>query len=156
MGGGGRSARLYRRCFCGPVWVCPLRNDGRGNTVPTPQSWRCCAAGRRQLGNGRAWIKSGAEALAANLSACTPPRLGSNGSERTSPEKGDRRGGMVQGKDPAKGTTVVREGKNWYAVADDCEITVNARSFTIITAHSAKGPPRGPLPLRRRGRIKAL
>lgn len=28
-----------------------------------------------------------------------------------------------------------REGKNWYILADGCEITVNARSYTIITAH---------------------
>jgi len=29
----------------------------------------------------------------------------------------------------------VRKGKNWYIRADDCEITVNAHSYTIITAH---------------------
>lgn len=28
-----------------------------------------------------------------------------------------------------------RKGKNWYIAVDGCEITVNARSFTIITAH---------------------
>ena len=28
-----------------------------------------------------------------------------------------------------------RAGKNWYAIAGDCKITVNARSYTIITAH---------------------
>ena len=38
--------------------------------------------------------------------------------------------------DPHSG--VVRKGKNWYAVADDCEITVNAHSCTIITAHKLK------------------
>ena len=34
-----------------------------------------------------------------------------------------------------KNTKIERVGKNWYAIADDCKITVNARSYTIITAH---------------------
>lgn len=29
-----------------------------------------------------------------------------------------------------------RTGKNWYVTVDDCEITVNAGSYTVITAHS--------------------
>lgn len=28
-----------------------------------------------------------------------------------------------------------RIGKNWYIIADNCRITVNAHSYTIITAH---------------------
>ncbi len=32
-----------------------------------------------------------------------------------------------------------RKGKNWYVDADNCVITVNAYSFTIITAHKKKG-----------------
>lgn len=36
------------------------------------------------------------------------------------------------------GGTILRQGKNWYITADDCEITVNAYSFTIITAHRLK------------------
>lgn len=28
-----------------------------------------------------------------------------------------------------------RQGKNWYIEIDDCIITVNAYSYTIITAH---------------------
>lgn len=35
-------------------------------------------------------------------------------------------------------TVITRNGKNWYAEADDCIITVNATSFTIITAHKKK------------------
>jgi hypothetical protein len=35
----------------------------------------------------------------------------------------------------APNAAITRKGKNWYVAADDCEITVNARSFTIITAH---------------------
>lgn len=30
---------------------------------------------------------------------------------------------------------IARRGKNWYCRADGIEITVNAYSFTIITAH---------------------
>ncbi|WP_411682726.1 DUF3781 domain-containing protein [Clostridium thailandense] len=30
---------------------------------------------------------------------------------------------------------IARRGKNWYIDIDDCEITVNAYSYTIITAH---------------------
>lgn len=37
-----------------------------------------------------------------------------------------------------KSTDVERKGKNWYAAADDCTITVNAHSYTIITAHKTK------------------
>jgi len=33
---------------------------------------------------------------------------------------------------------VFRKGKNWYVSIDDCIITVNAHSFTIITAHKKK------------------
>ncbi|MGL4344743.1 MAG: DUF3781 domain-containing protein [Cellulosilyticaceae bacterium] len=34
--------------------------------------------------------------------------------------------------------TITRRGKNWYVNIDDCEITVNAHSYTIITAHKIK------------------
>lgn len=33
---------------------------------------------------------------------------------------------------------ILRRGKNWYVNVDGCVITVNAASFTIITAHKAK------------------
>lgn len=32
---------------------------------------------------------------------------------------------------------ITRNGKNWYVHADGCVITVNAYSYTIITAHMA-------------------
>lgn len=38
-------------------------------------------------------------------------------------------------KDP--NALIVRRGKNWYAAIDQCVITVNAYSYTIITAHKA-------------------
>lgn len=30
---------------------------------------------------------------------------------------------------------ITRKGKNWYAAVEDCIITVNAYSYTLITAH---------------------
>ena len=33
---------------------------------------------------------------------------------------------------------ITRKGKNWYAEVDGCIITVNAYSYTIITAHKIK------------------
>lgn len=33
---------------------------------------------------------------------------------------------------------IVRKGKNWYVYVDSIVITVNANSFTIITAHKEK------------------
>lgn len=33
-------------------------------------------------------------------------------------------------------TVIRRAGKNWYAKTEACEITVNAHSYTIITAHT--------------------
>lgn len=33
---------------------------------------------------------------------------------------------------------IERIGKNWYVTADGYKITVNAHSYTIITAHKAK------------------
>ena len=32
-------------------------------------------------------------------------------------------------------STVTKEGKNYYVGVDDCIITINSSSFTIITAH---------------------
>lgn len=33
---------------------------------------------------------------------------------------------------------ITRSGKNWYAETENCIITVNAYSYTIITAHKSK------------------
>ncbi|MEL7646622.1 MAG: DUF3781 domain-containing protein [Sedimentibacter sp.] len=40
-----------------------------------------------------------------------------------------------KGKIKAAHASIKRKGKNWYIAVDDCEITVNAHSYTIITAH---------------------
>lgn len=34
--------------------------------------------------------------------------------------------------------SIARNGKNWYINIDDCIITVNSYSYTIITAHKEK------------------
>lgn len=36
------------------------------------------------------------------------------------------------------GASIFKKGKNWYVVIDGCIITVNAYSYTIITAHKEK------------------
>lgn len=38
----------------------------------------------------------------------------------------------------AEEAKIERIGKNWYVAVDDCRITVNAHSYTIITAHKRK------------------
>ena len=40
--------------------------------------------------------------------------------------------------DGHKRAIIGRQGKNWYAQIDGCIITVNASSYTIITAHKEK------------------
>ena len=33
---------------------------------------------------------------------------------------------------------ITRTGKNWYVYSDNCVITINAHSYTIITVHGKK------------------
>ncbi len=37
-----------------------------------------------------------------------------------------------------KNAIIIRKGKNWYIHVKECVITVNAYSYTIITAHKDK------------------
>lgn len=37
-----------------------------------------------------------------------------------------------------KDAVIERKGKNWYVTVGDCRITVNAHSYTIITAHKVE------------------
>ena len=37
-----------------------------------------------------------------------------------------------------EGADITRQGKNWYVRIEGCVITVNASSYTIITAHKEK------------------
>ncbi|GFI62064.1 hypothetical protein IMSAG049_01237 [Clostridiales bacterium] len=38
-----------------------------------------------------------------------------------------------------KNASIEKIGKNWYITIDNYKITVNAHSYTIITAHKIKG-----------------
>ncbi len=37
-----------------------------------------------------------------------------------------------------KNCRIERRGKNWYASDGECTVTVNAHSYTVITAHKTK------------------
>ena len=37
-----------------------------------------------------------------------------------------------------KNCFIYKQGKNWYCEVDNIKITINARSYTIITAHILK------------------
>ncbi len=37
---------------------------------------------------------------------------------------------------------IERKGKNWYVNTDNCIITINAYSYTVITAHKVKNKKR--------------
>ena len=37
-----------------------------------------------------------------------------------------------------KADKIIRKGKNWYVSVDNYVITINAHSYTIITAHKSK------------------
>ncbi len=43
--------------------------------------------------------------------------------------------GWCREKMKAVNALITRKGKNWYIAVDNCEIAVNAHSYTIITAH---------------------
>ncbi|WP_195984125.1 DUF3781 domain-containing protein [Clostridium sp. D33t1_170424_F3] len=46
--------------------------------------------------------------------------------------------GWCKAKTGSAGAVVERRGKNWYVYADGCIITINAYSYTVITAHKEK------------------
>ena len=46
--------------------------------------------------------------------------------------------GWCRDKIKSDNTVITRNGKNWYITIDACIITVNAYSYTIITAHKEK------------------
>lgn len=35
-------------------------------------------------------------------------------------------------------SSIIKKGKNWYVSNEDCIITINSYSYTIITAHKIK------------------
>lgn len=46
--------------------------------------------------------------------------------------------GWCKRKTSSPDAVIERKGKNWYVAIADCMITINAYSFTIITAHREK------------------
>ena len=46
--------------------------------------------------------------------------------------------GWCKAKTSSPRAVITREGKNWYVGVDGCVITINAYSYTIITAHKEK------------------
>lgn len=41
---------------------------------------------------------------------------------------------------------IIRNGKNWYVQSEDIQITIHAKSYTIITAHKGKPKMEHPAP----------
>lgn len=48
--------------------------------------------------------------------------------------------GWCRSKIGSADAVITRSGKNWYVRVDGCVITVNAHSYTVITAHKGKAP----------------
>lgn len=46
--------------------------------------------------------------------------------------------GWCKAKTGSADAVVIRKGKNWYVRVDGCIITINAYSYTVITAHKEK------------------
>ena len=46
--------------------------------------------------------------------------------------------GWCKTKIASNAAVITRNGKNWYVTIDNCIITINAYSYTIITAHRVK------------------
>ena len=46
--------------------------------------------------------------------------------------------GRCKTKIASNAAVITRNGKNWYVTIDNCIITINAYSYTIITAHRVK------------------
>ena len=46
--------------------------------------------------------------------------------------------GWCRDKIKSDNAAITKSGKNWYVNIDGCRITVNANSYTIITAHKEK------------------
>lgn len=57
--------------------------------------------------------------------------------------------GWCKTKSSSSNAVITRNGKNWYVNVDNCIITINAYSYTIITAHKEKHPVNNPSPILR-------
>ena len=78
------------------------------------------------------------EELFANLEKLHTTQLGAMRIERNLSLDTGQAVDWCKSKISAPNAIVTRSGKNWYIDVDHCIITVNAHSYTIITAHRKK------------------
>lgn len=76
--------------------------------------------------------------LTANLDRIHTTDLGAVRIKRNLSLDTDDAAGWCKEKIVSSDARVTRRGKNWYIKAGGCIITVNAYSYTIITAHNDK------------------
>ena len=73
--------------------------------------------------------------LLDNLNKLHTTELGIDRIKRNLSLESDDVIGWCKNKISSDNAAIERKGKNWYITVDGCMITVNAYSYTIITAH---------------------
>ena len=86
---------------------------------------------------------NGSNELLANLHRLHTTELGALRIKRNLSLETDDAAAWCREKAASPDGIIQRVGKNWYVTVEGCVITVNAYSFTIITAHKEK-EERGP------------
>lgn len=81
---------------------------------------------------------SGDHALLTNLDRLHTTELGSLRIRRNLSLDTNDTVAWCRAKISSSGAVITRTGKNWYVRIDNCIITINAYSYTIITAHREK------------------
>ncbi len=76
--------------------------------------------------------------LQKNLDKLHTTKLGAERIKRNLSLDTDDVVGWCKTKINAANAIITRNGKNWYVNVDNCILTVNAYSYTIITAHKEK------------------
>lgn len=82
--------------------------------------------------------ENGENELIRNLEALHTTALGVERIKRNLSLEANDVVSWCKGKIKDPDSEIVRKGKNWYIRTAGCEITVNAGSYTIITAHKRK------------------
>lgn len=78
------------------------------------------------------------DALLTNLELLHTTELGALRIKRNLSLDTDDAVGWCKIKVSSPSAVIKRNGKNWYVTIEGCTITINAYSFTIITAHKKK------------------
>ena len=73
--------------------------------------------------------------LTANIDRLHTTKMGVERIKRNLQLETDDVVAWCRGRMLAPNAVMERAGKNWYVLVDQCRITVNAHSYTIITAH---------------------